>query len=449
MSEAPGTQGQPGLTRPRLYFHPPYPYLSLQRDTGVLLILPRSAIPHALERFQINPHGLMRMGEGTQQLAMLTPADWEAVWAIRDFYNASQHDGASRLQDPQIIAWLQRQVQDGWLAAFWFPDAWNLGQMVMNPAALAPVPAPATQTVAQWSLRHKIIAMFEAVPAHLGGAARAQFLAFITPENLTLMAGFFALVVAVQAVPGADAAVDLILTGLAWAMYGWAGLVATRDLIEAVIKAARAQRQADIDQAAQLAASALVVLGVTLFLKKLADRVSVENAAGPKPASEPTSAPVSSPAPRPRANPTTSWQEETQATNIDSSTFIYRGDSRPPDVIFNQGFQPKGTATDLYNYAATNTPSNFISTSKIPGPGINFAQSAATNSGEGYLYIISQQPNGIDVNEALGAASPFPDEAEIAVPGGIPPQDVLGAQQISPDGSNIGGFIPNPGFKAP
>ena len=159
--------------------------------------------------------------------------------------------------------------------------------------------------------------------------------------------------------------------------------------------------------------------------------------------------PVSSPAPRPRANPTTSWQEETQATNIDSSTFIYRGNSRPPDVIFNQGFQPKGTATDLYNYAATNTPSNFISTSKIPGPGINFAQSAATNSGEGYLYIISQQPNGIDVNDALGAASPFPDETEIAVPGGIPPQDVLGAQQISPDGSNIGGFIPNPGFKAP
>jgi filamentous hemagglutinin len=129
--------------------------------------------------------------------------------------------------------------------------------------------------------------MFLAVPSHLAGAARAQFEAFLTPKNLALLAGFFVLVAAVQAAPVADAVVDAILTGLAWAMYGWAGLVAVRDLIEAVIKAGRAQSQADIDQAADLAASALVVLGVTLFLKKLADRVKVENATGPKPAEEP------------------------------------------------------------------------------------------------------------------------------------------------------------------
>jgi hypothetical protein len=59
----------------------------------------------------------------------------------------------------------------------------------------------------------------------------------------------------------ADAVVDAILTGLAWAMYGWAGLVATRDLVKAVSDAARAKSQPDIDQAAQEAASALVVLG--------------------------------------------------------------------------------------------------------------------------------------------------------------------------------------------
>jgi hypothetical protein len=137
--------------------------------------------------------------------------------------------------------------------------------------------------------------MFKAVPSHLGAAARAQFEAFITPQNLALLAGFFVAIAAVQAIPGADAAVDALLTGLAWAMYGWAGLVAVRDLIEAIIKAGRAQSQADIDQAADLAASALVVLGVTLFLKKLADRVKVENSTGPKPAEDPEPLPPKSP----------------------------------------------------------------------------------------------------------------------------------------------------------
>jgi hypothetical protein len=85
----------------------------------------------------------------------------------------------------------------------------------------------------------------------------------------------------------------------------------------------------------------------------------------------------------------------------------------------------------------------------MPEAGMSFAQSSAANSGEGYLYTVAPQPDGIDVNEALGPISPFPDESEIAVPGGVSPQDVLGAQQIAPDGSNIGQFIPNPGFKVP
>ena len=70
--------------------------------------------------------------------------------------------------------------------------------------------------------------------------------------------------------------------------------MATRDLVQAVIGAARAKSQADIDQAAQEAASALVVLGVTLFLKKLADRVKVENSTGPK-AAKPDPLPPKSP----------------------------------------------------------------------------------------------------------------------------------------------------------
>ncbi len=296
MSDVGNVTGRPVQRRDRLYFHPPHPWLTIRLHTGILLVLSQSATTHALERFQINPHGRMAGDAGAYQLARLSAADWDTVGAIRDFYNHSQQGGAFQLRDPQLIAWLQAQVRGGWLAAFWFQGMAELGQAVMNPAEVAPVPAPAAQAVAQWSIRHKIIAMFQAVPSHLSGAARAQFEAFLTPKNLALLAGFFVLVAAVQAAPVADAVVDAILTGLAWAMYGWAGLVAMRDLVKAVIDAARAKSQSDIDHAAQEAAGALVVLGVTLFLKKLADRVQVENSTGPKPA-EPE------PPPKPAAKP--------------------------------------------------------------------------------------------------------------------------------------------------
>ena len=114
--------------------------------------------------------------------------------------------------------------------------------------------------------------MFMAIPRHLAGAAREQLVAFLTPENLALMVGVFAIVVGVQAIPGADAVADALIAAIAWAMYGWAGLVAAKDLIEALVDTVRAQSQEEIEHAAGLAADALVTLGVTLFLKRLAER---------------------------------------------------------------------------------------------------------------------------------------------------------------------------------
>ena len=286
MSDATRMQGRSVQGQPRLHYFPPYPSLTLQLDAGILLILPQSMTTHALERFQINPHGRMARGPGAYQLAWLNAEDGGIARPIRDFYNNTRHGGASRLTDQEMIAWLQAQVKDGRFAAFWFQR--EAQPILMNPAAVAPVPAPAAaQNIAQWSLRQKIIAMFMAVPSHLAGSAKAQFEAFLTPQNLALLTGFFALIAAVQAAPVADAVVDAMLTGLAWAMYGWAGLVAVRDLIEAIIKAGRAQSQADINQAAEMAASALAILGVTLFLKRLTDRVKVNSGAGPKQVEEP------------------------------------------------------------------------------------------------------------------------------------------------------------------
>lgn len=41
--------------------------------------------------------------------------------------------------------------------------------------------------------------------------------------------------------------------------------------------------------------------------------------------------------------------------------------------------------------------------------------------------IDGQQVSGYDVNQELGADSPFPGEQEIAVPGGIPPEAIINA----------------------
>ncbi len=123
-------------------------------------------------------------------------------------------------------------------------------------------------------------------------------------------------------------------------------------------------------------------------------------------------------------------------------TFIFRGDARSPDVIFEQGFQPRGTNQDLYKYALENEPSVYVPTSKSP----TVAREFADMQGGGYVYTIRGQSQGVDVNAALGARSPFPHELEIAVPGGIKPTDIMGARQVAPNGGFEGPFIKNGKF---
>lgn len=67
---------------------------------------------------------------------------------------------------------------------------------------------------------------------------------------------------------------------------------------------------------------------------------------------------------------------------------------------------------------------------------------------EGYVYTIRGMPEGIDVNGVLGSRSPFPHEFEIAVPGGVPPENILGAQPVGADGNFSGPYLANPGYKS-
>jgi RHS repeat-associated protein len=122
--------------------------------------------------------------------------------------------------------------------------------------------------------------------------------------------------------------------------------------------------------------------------------------------------------------------------------YLFRGDSRSPETIFNEGFRPQGTDTDLCKHALTNEPSTFVSTSTSPNVARDFAQT----QGEGYVYTINSQPNGVNVNDALGASSPYPEESEVAVPGGISSTDIMGARQVGSDGNFVGPFTRNPSY---
>ncbi|MAJ07410.1 MAG: hypothetical protein CMK04_00990, partial [Ponticaulis sp.] len=100
----------------------------------------------------------------------------------------------------------------------------------------------------------------------------------------------------------------------------------------------------------------------------------------------------------------------------DGVRFTFRGDSRGPDVIFNEGFAPRGGSTDLLAHALDNTlpPSAFVSTSKSANVAAGFADN---------VYVV-RSTNGIDVNRVLGPASPFSHELEIAIPGRVLNSDV-------------------------
>jgi hypothetical protein len=125
----------------------------------------------------------------------------------------------------------------------------------------------------------------------------------------------------------------------------------------------------------------------------------------------------------------------------ENNIVTYRGDRRSIEVIFQEGFKPKGDSTDLQNYTATNEASIYVSTSKDPEIAIDFATNYGTS--DGVIYAV-RSSNGIDVNKKLGNKSPFPEEQEIAIPGGATPAQVLGATPVKADGSYSEYSILNP-----
>jgi hypothetical protein len=320
--------------RKALNHFPPHPFLTIRLHIGVLLILPQNDEAFDMRRFQIYREWHPGRGAGAYELEHLRKLDWHIAAQVRDFYNSLLGGGANRLTDQQMLDWLRSEVQSTALAAFWLQDEWMLGGAVTAPAASLS-PPPASLPVAQWTVKHKIEAMFEAIPGHLGPAAREQFNAFLTPQNLAIMVGFLAAGLAIQAIPVADAVADAIIAALAYAMYGWAGLVAGYEFTKAVIQAGRAQSRPDIDHAAQKAADALITLGVTLFLAKLVEKIKVDSG------KEPTKPAKTEPLKKPARGSTDDIMQRYNNNN-DGVTYPRRDDQFTPDSAYD----PKAPTPD-------------------------------------------------------------------------------------------------------
>ncbi|NKY48145.1 scabin-related ADP-ribosyltransferase [Nocardia cerradoensis] len=116
---------------------------------------------------------------------------------------------------------------------------------------------------------------------------------------------------------------------------------------------------------------------------------------------------------------------------------LYRSDNRPPAVIFDEGFSPRDPSfTDLSQYVEDDVPSAFVSTSTREDIGEEF--------GGRFTYELDA-PGGIDVNETLGAHT-MEYESEVAFPGGIRGEFIVGARSYSYSTGEYGDFIPNPNY---
>lgn len=104
-----------------------------------------------------------------------------------------------------------------------------------------------------------------------------------------------------------------------------------------------------------------------------------------------------------------------------SGNVLFRFDTRSPEEISMQGgFSSWGYNMNLWQHVTGVTvrdkTSGFISTSKSYIAVLNEFWKGRR---DGYLYVIRYQPTGRDVNSELGAASPFPQQQEVAVPNRI------------------------------
>ncbi|MET9383865.1 ADP-ribosyltransferase [Streptomyces sp. NPDC002928] len=100
---------------------------------------------------------------------------------------------------------------------------------------------------------------------------------------------------------------------------------------------------------------------------------------------------------------------------------LYRSDSRGPSVVFEQGFLPKDVVNgqyDIEQYVLVNQPSPYVSTTYDHDLYKTWYKS-------GFNYYVDA-PGGIDVNKTIGDTHRWADQVEVAFPGGVARQYIIG-----------------------
>ena len=125
---------------------------------------------------------------------------------------------------------------------------------------------------------------------------------------------------------------------------------------------------------------------------------------------------------------------------------LYRADARDPQIIYNNGFQPRGTREDLYMQIADGRQ-NFVSTTVSESRVRDEPYLIYGDSEDRWIYVIrpKETKEWIDVNKAVGSHQ-WDDELEIVSRGAIVKEDIAGAYRVGPDGKPTGEFLPNPNF---
>ncbi|MFD0360589.1 hypothetical protein ACFQZZ_03900 [Nocardia sp. GCM10030253] len=126
------------------------------------------------------------------------------------------------------------------------------------------------------------------------------------------------------------------------------------------------------------------------------------------------------------------------------NNLLYRADNRPPEVIFREGFQTRGTASSLLNHESGDPNSGFVATTR--------REALLNQSGfrRTYIYTIDV-PGGVDLgamaSERVYQHIHTTQQEEIAFPGGIRPEFIVGARLRSPLEWESDEFIPNPHYR--
>ncbi|MEU0250015.1 ADP-ribosyltransferase [Streptomyces sp. NPDC006235] len=113
-----------------------------------------------------------------------------------------------------------------------------------------------------------------------------------------------------------------------------------------------------------------------------------------------------------RITPDPSWRT--------SCGTLYRADGRGPSVIFEEGFHPKDVVNgqyDLEKYVLVNQPSPYVSTT--------YDHDLFKKWKSAFNYYVDA-PGGVDVNKTIGDTHKWADQQEVAFPGGIAREYIVG-----------------------